>query len=203
MKDNDLFTLAIAMLGATLLGLWMIWPDGRVPTNDNDGPGPNLILQMGGRLEGLVAIDLDENLAPQNVERIVDLAESGAYKGIAFHRVIDGFMAQTGDVEFGKMTTDLEQAGYGSSGLPPVPAEFSDIPFVRGLVGMARGPSPDSADSQFFIVLQRAPNLDGQYTVVGQVVAGMDLVDQIAKGDPDNGGKVEDPDFIIKAWIED
>lgn len=203
MRDNDIFNIAVGVLVVTLVGIWMMLPGGNIPTDDSDGPGPNLAMQIGGVSQGYVVIDLEERLAPQNVERVVELATQSLYNGVAFHRVVDGVLAQTGDVEYGKMSTNLENAGYGASGLPLVPAEFSDVPFVRGIVGMARGPDPDSADSQFFIVLDRAPKLDGQYTVIGHVVAGMDVVDKITRGDPAADGRVEDPDYIIEAWIED
>lgn len=159
-----------------------------------DGPGPNLEIEVSGEAEGTVVIDLFEDRAPQHVERIVTLAEDGAYDGVVFHRVIEGFMAQTGDVEFGT-GEDLSRAGTGGSELPDLEAEFSDTSFQRGIVGMARSQDPDSANSQFFIMFAPAPHLDGQYTAVGQVIEGMDVVDQIARGEGP-GGAVADPDVM-------
>ena len=159
-----------------------------------DGPGPNLRIDVAGKAEGTVVIDLLEDVAPQHVERITTLAEEGAYDGVAFHRVIEGFMAQTGDVEFGK-GEDLGRAGTGGSDRPDLPAEFSDIPFERGIVGMARAQDPDSANSQFFIMFDEAPFLDNQYTVVGRVIEGMDVVDQITRGEGQSGA-VADPDIM-------
>ena len=135
---------------------------------------------------GTVTVDLFEDVAPQHVERITTLAEQGAYDGVVFHRVIDGFMAQTGDVEFGRGEV-TPRSGTGGSDLPNVPAEFSDIPFERGVVGMARSQDPDSANSQFFIMFEPGPFLNGEYTVVGEVTDGMDVVDAIKRGDGPNG----------------
>jgi peptidylprolyl isomerase len=148
-----------------------------------DGPGPNLAIDVEGAANGRIVIDLLPDVAPGHVERIVALAEGGDYDGVVFHRVIDGFMAQTGDVEFGA-GDDLGSAGMGGSDLPDLPAEFSDVPFERGVVGMARARDPDSANSQFFIMFAPATHLNGQYTVVGRVSEGMDVVDAIAKGEP-------------------
>ncbi|MBJ3763470.1 peptidylprolyl isomerase [Maribius pontilimi] len=137
-------------------------------------------IELGGGVTGTVAIELFEDVAPNHVERIAALAESGAYDDVVFHRVIDGFMAQTGDVQFGKMGGDMARAGYGGSDLPDLEQEFSDRPFERGVVGMARsGNSVDSANSQFFIMFQPAPHLNGDYTVVGEVTSGMEAIDQI------------------------
>jgi cyclophilin family peptidyl-prolyl cis-trans isomerase len=152
---------------------------------------------------GPVKIELLPEVAPQHVERIVTLAEQGAYDGVAFHRVIEGFMAQTGDVEFGEVQADgsvSPRAGSGGSDLGNVPAEFSDTPFERGTVGMARAQSPDSANSQFFIMFDAAPHLNGSYTVVGRVVEGMENVDQIKRG-RGQGGSVSEPDKIVKATV--
>ena len=149
-----------------------------------DGPGPNLVIEVAGEANGTVVIDLLPDYAPKHVAQIVALAEAGAYDGVVFHRVIDGFMAQTGDVRFGKAGGDLSMAGTGDSDMPNLPAEFSDVSFQRGIVGMARAQDPDSANSQFFIMFAPAPHLDGQYTVVGHVVQGMEVVDAVAKGEP-------------------
>lgn len=154
---------------------------------------------------GPVKIELLPEIAPRHVERIVTLAEQGAYDGIAFHRVIEGFMAQTGDVEHGEVQADgsvSPRAGTGGSELGNVKAEFSDVPFERGTVGMARSQSPDSANSQFFIVFQAASHLDGNYTVFGRVVEGMEHVDAIKRGSG-QGGTVGEPDRIVRATVSD
>ena len=160
-----------------------------------------LTLQVGGQAQGTVVIDLADRQAPNHVARITELANSGAYDGVAFHRVIDGFMAQTGDVQFGKPGEDAAQAGRGGSTLPDLKAEFSDLPFDRGTVGMARSSSPDSANSQFFIMFAPAPHLNGQYTVVGHVTKGMDVVEAIKKGSGGNGEVTGQPDRIVKATV--
>ena len=152
---------------------------------------------------GTFHIDLFEDVAPNHVERITTLAEEGAYDDVVFHRVIDGFMAQTGDVQFGDTEDgyDLNRAGMGGSDMPDLPAEFSDVPFKRGVVGMARAQDPNSANSQFFVMLEDGPFLNGQYTVIGEVVDGMDNVDKIKKGDQAQNGKVSDPDRILSATV--
>ncbi len=148
---------------------------------------------------GNVVIDLAEDVAPQHTARLKALADAGEYDNVAFHRVIEGFMAQTGDVQYADMEDDFRpgQAGMGGSSQPDLEAEFSDIPFERGTVGMARSQNPNSANSQFFIMFAPAPGLNGQYTVVGTVTEGMELVDQIKRGDPNNNGSVTDPDRMI------
>ena len=153
--------------------------------------------------EGEVVIGLRPDLAPKHVEQIKALVREGAYDNVAFHRVIDGFMAQTGDVEFGDLKDgyDPERAGMGDSEMPNLPAEFSDEPYERGTVGMARSNDPNSANSQFFIMLAPNPGLNGQYTVVGEVESGMEFVDNIKKGDPADNGKVTDPDRMVKVTI--
>jgi cyclophilin family peptidyl-prolyl cis-trans isomerase len=153
--------------------------------------------------DGPVKIELLPEVAPNHVERIVTLAENGAYDGVAFHRVIDGFMAQTGDVAYGEVQPDgsvSPRVGTGGSDLDNVKAEFSDVPFERGTVGMARSQSPDSANSQFFIMFEPAPHLNGSYTVVGRVVEGMENVDAIKRGSG-QGGTVSQPDKIVKATV--
>ncbi len=137
--------------------------------------------------DGKVLIALRPDLAPKHVERIKALAKKGFYDGIVFHRVIDGFMAQTGDPQ---------GTGAGGSDLPDLPAEFSNEPFVRGIVGAARTPDPNSANSQFFIMFARAPNLDKQYTVWGKVVSGMEFVDRIKRGEPPSN-----PDKMLKVRL--
>ena len=154
--------------------------------------------------DGDVTIALRPDLAPKHVAQIKKLVRDGAYDNVAFHRVIDGFMAQTGDVQFGNMKKGFnpQAVGTGGSDLPDLPAEFSKSEqFTRGVVGMARSQDPNSANSQFFIMFAPAPNLDGQYTIVGKVVGGMDLVDKIKKGDEADNGTVSDPDRMIKVRI--
>jgi len=167
-----------------------------------DGPGPNLVVEIAGKANGTVVIDLLEDVAPQHVAQIAALAEEGAYDGVVFHRVIDGFMAQTGDVEFGKIGGDMRKAGTGGSALDDLPAEFSDVPYDRGIVGMARSQSPDSANSQFFIMFDEGYFLNGQYTVVGRVIEGMDIVDTIKLGEGGNGAVVGEPDRMESVSVE-
>ena len=150
---------------------------------------------------GTIVIDLLDDAAPAHVRQIAELARAGAYDGVVFHRVIDGFMAQTGDVEFGKLGMDLRRAGTGGSDRPDLKAEFSDIPFDRGVVGMARAPDPDSANSQFFIMFAPGHFLNGQYTVVGKVTEGMDVVDAIKRGTGPNGAVIGRPDVMKKVTI--
>ena len=150
--------------------------------------------------DGDVKIELFSDVAPKHVERIKKLADDGKYDNVVFHRVIDGFMAQTGDIKFGNSANDefdLRRAGTGGSSLPDLKAEFNDLPHERGTLSMARAQNPDSANSQFFICFKAAPFLDRQYTVFGKVVEGMELVDKIKKGDSNNNGSVNDPDKII------
>ena len=150
--------------------------------------------------DGDVKIELYEDKAPNHVKRIKLLAEEGKYNGVVFHRVIDGFMAQTGDVKFGNSSNDnfnLRSAGTGGSDLPDLKEEFSDLPHQRGTLSMARSQDPNSANSQFFICFKEASFLDRQYTVFGKVIEGMELVDKIKKGDSDDNGSVSDPDKII------
>lgn len=153
---------------------------------------------------GTVKIEMLPDIAPQHVDRIATLAQQGAYNGIAFHRVIEGFMAQTGDVEHGKVADDgsvSSRAGTGGSSMSDIPAEFSDVPFDRGVVGMARSQRVDSANSQFFIMFDDGHFLNGQYTVWGRVVEGMEHVDNIALGSGQSG-RVEKPDRILSARVE-
>ena len=153
--------------------------------------------------DGPVVIQLMPEVAPKHVERIKQLAAKGEYDNVAFHRVIEGFMAQTGDVQYGNMEKNFQpaQAGMGGSSLPDVPAEFSNVPFERGVIGMARSQDPNSANSQFFIMFAPRDFLNGQYTVVGKVVSGMENVDKIKRGDQDNNGSVADPDRMIKVTV--
>lgn len=155
-----------------------------------------LEIDVEGQAKGTIKIDLLEDLAPKHVEQITALASEGAYDNVVFHRVIDGFMAQTGDVQYGKQGADMSGAGRGGSERPDLPAEFSDVPFERGVVGMARSNQPNSANSQFFIMFDSAPSLNGQYTVVGKVTEGMEVVDQIKRGDGANGSVLSAPDVM-------
>ena len=150
--------------------------------------------------DGDVKIEMFPDVAPNHVKRITELANSGKYDNVVFHRVIDGFMAQTGDVKFGNSESkdfDLRRAGMGGSDLPDLKQEFNDVPHERGTLSMARSSDPDSANSQFFICFEQASFLDRQYTVFGKVIEGMEFVDKIKRGDSDNNGSVSDPDKII------
>ena len=154
-----------------------------------------MILQI---TTGEVKIELFPEKAPNHVARIKELADSGKYDGVVFHRVIDGFMAQTGDVQFGNSSDsnfNLQRAGMGGSDLPDLKQEFNDVPHVRGTLSMARSSDPNSANSQFFICFENASHLDGQYTVFGKVISGMENIDKITKGDGPNGS-VSNPDKI-------
>ena len=149
---------------------------------------------------GDVKIELFKDVAPNHVKRITELANTGKYDNVVFHRVIDGFMAQTGDVKFGNSSSadfDLRRAGMGGSDFPDLKQEFSSIPHERGTLSMARSSDPDSANSQFFICFKSAPFLDRQYTVFGKVIEGMENVDKIKRGDENNNGSVSEPDKII------
>ena len=150
--------------------------------------------------KGKVVIETLPKIAPNHVKRIKELADNGKYDNVVFHRVIDGFMAQTGDVKFGNSSSndfDLGRAGMGGSDLPDLQQEFSKLPHDRGTLSMARSSDPNSANSQFFICFKPAPFLDNQYTVFGKVVEGMEFVDKIKRGDESNNGSVSDPDKII------
>ena len=149
---------------------------------------------------GRITIEARPDLAPNHVKHIKELVSEGFYDNIVFHRVIDGFMAQTGDVKFGNSSSkdfDLRRAGMGGSDLPDLPAEFNDLPHEKGTLSMARSSDPNSANSQFFICFQAAPFLDRNYTVFGKVIEGMEHVDKIKRGDSNNNGAVTDPDKII------
>ncbi|MBB6259543.1 cyclophilin family peptidyl-prolyl cis-trans isomerase [Paenochrobactrum gallinarii] len=153
--------------------------------------------------DGDVAIELNPDVAPKHVEQIKKLVREGAYDGVAFHRVIPGFMAQTGDVKFGNLDKNYNatRVGTGGSQYADIPAEFSDKPFVRGTVGMARSQNPNSANSQFFIMFNEGSFLNGQYTVIGEVTSGMEAVDKIKKGNEADNGSVDNPDKIVKAIV--
>lgn len=158
-------------------------------------PENTILIELTG---GTVTVQLLPDVAPKHVERMKELARSGAYDNVAFHRVIDGFMAQTGDVQNGNMEKDfnLRAAGTGGSEKPNVPAEFSKVPHARGSIGAARSAQPDSANSQFFINFKDNDFLNGQYTVYGQVISGMEHVDAIARGEPP-----AEPDRMISVKV--
>lgn len=160
-------------------------------------------IDVTGEAEGTIVVDLFEDVAPEHVARITTLATEGAYDDVVFHRVIDGFMAQTGDVEFGNLGQDMRYAGRGGSSYDDLAAEFSDMSFTRGTLGMARSQSPDSGNSQFFIMFAPAPHLDGQYTVLGQVVEGMEVVDMIRRGRSRNGAVTGEPDRMTAVRVLD
>ena len=161
----------------------------------------DLQIEIGGEANGTVTVELFDDVAPGHVERITTLANEGAYDGVYFHRVIDGFMAQTGDVEFAKEGQDMRMAGRGGSSYPDLKAEFSAQSFDRGVLGMARSQNPDSANSQFFIMFEPAPHLNGQYTVVGKVTDGMDVIDAIKRGTGPNGAVVGEPDRMVSVTV--
>ncbi len=151
---------------------------------------------IGETVSGTIQIDLLEEVAPLHAAQISALAEQGAYDGVVFHRVIEGFMAQTGDVRFGKNPEDMSRAGMGGSDLGNIQAEFSDVPFDRGVVGMARSQNPNSANSQFFIMFEPGYFLNGQYTVVGRVTAVIDVADALKRGHPQSGAISGQPDVM-------
>lgn len=162
---------------------------------------PVMEITVAGETSGVIRIALRPDLAPQHVERIIALAEEGAYDGVVFHRVIEGFMAQTGDVQFGRAGGDTARAGMGGSQLPNLPAEFSAEPFARGVMGMARSQSPNSANSQFFLMFAPAPHLNGQYTVLGQITEGLEVLDAIKRGRGPNGAVLGTPDRMESVRI--
>jgi peptidylprolyl isomerase len=153
---------------------------------------------------GTIVIDLFEDVAPNHAARLKELAAAGAYDNVVFHRVIDGFMAQTGDVKFGKLGSDMRRAGTGGSDMPDVAQEFSDIPYDQaGIVGIARSQDVNSANSQFFIMFGPYPSLNGQYTVVGKVTEGQDVVDAIKRGRGGSGQINGQPDVMKTVTVID
>ncbi|QDC09794.1 peptidylprolyl isomerase [Oceanicola sp. D3] len=148
---------------------------------DIKDPENTILIELEG---GTVTVELLPDVAPQHSARMKELARAGAYDNVVFHRVIEGFMAQTGDVAHGKAGGDTRRAGTGGSDLPNVPAEFNKLPFDRGVIGAARSQSPDSANSQFFICFDDVHFLNGNYTVYGRVIDGMEHVDAIPRGEP-------------------
>ena len=170
-------------------------------TNQSFAKGDFMIMKL---KDGDVIIELFNDIAPNHVERFKKLSREKKYDNVVFHRVIDGFMAQTGDVQFGNFTLDsydISRAGTGQSVYPDLKAEFSDIPHERGTLSMARSSDPNSANSKFFICFKEAPHLDRQYTVFGKVVQGMEFVDLIKKGEGSNGAVLK-PDKIISLTIK-
>ena len=152
---------------------------------------------------GVITVDLFEDVAPNHVAQISDLAADGVYDNVVFHRVIDGFMAQTGDVQYGKAGGDISRAGMGGSDKPDLKAEFSDVSYERGIIGMARSSNPVSANSQFFIMFDAGHFLNGKYTVVGKVTDGMDVVDAIKLGLGQNGAVIGTPDVMRQVTVVD
>ena len=162
-----------------------------------------MVIEVEGEANGVIEIELLPNIAPLHVERIKILARDGLYNGVVFHRVIDGFMAQTGDVKFGKIEGYKRRyAGQGGSNYPDLDAEFSSIKYEEGTVGMARAQNPNSANSQFFIMFNRSPNLDGNYTVFGKVIHGQEIVNSIKRGAMSDNGSVINPDIMKKVSIK-
>jgi len=165
-----------------------------------------LEIDVTGEANGTITIDLFEDVAPLHVAQITAIAAAGGYDGVVFHRVIDGFMAQTGDVAYGDSTDDafdIRRAGTGGSAFDNIPAEFSDLDFTRGVIGMARSQDPDSANSQFFIMFDDGPFLNGEYTIVGEVTGGMDVVDAIKRGTGPNGAVIGTPDMMQEVRVTD
>lgn len=205
MRDNLIATV-LAVLGfAVLAGYFMMTRPDTISAAAiaSETDRPYLVIEIAGEANGEVVVELFSDIAPLHAERLITLANSGEYDNVVFHRVIDRFMAQTGDVQFGKADGDLVGAGRGDSELPNLPAEFSDTPFDRGVVGMARTNNPNSANSQFFIMFESAPHLNGQYTVVGQVVEGMDVVDAIKRGAGRNGEVTIPADVMRKVTVSE
>lgn len=201
MRSSQMLFFVLAAIGALILGSFYysttkVTKGAALAAEHVNAGGPKLEIVVEGEANGTIIIQLFEEVAPQHVERIMSLAESGAYDGVVFHRVIDKFMAQTGDVEFGRSDGDTSRAGMGGSDMADLPAEFSDLTFERGVVGMARSSSPDSANSQFFIMFSPASNLNGQYTIVGQVAEGIDVLDAIKRGEGGNGAVIGTPDVM-------
>jgi peptidylprolyl isomerase len=162
-----------------------------------------LVIEVAGETTGTIEIELRPDVAPQHAERMKRLTREGLYDGVVFHRVIPGFMAQTGDVEHGKLEGfNLRFAGLGGSALPDLPAEFSDINYETGVVGMARSQDPNSANSQFFIMFDEGSFLNGKYTVVGRVSVGQEVVDAIKKGDEAANGAVAEPDYMKTVMVK-
>lgn len=211
MPPRSITFVGLVLLVITVMALAYVnlRPDGEPSARDvaaegsiPDAPGPYLDIVAEGVANGTITIDLNETVAPEHAARLIALAREGAYDGVVFHRVIDGFMAQTGDVRYGRAEGgDLARAGTGGSDRPDLAAEFSDLQFQRGVVGMARSRRPDSANSQFFIMFRAAPHLHGKYTVVGRVTEGMEVVDAIKRGSGRNGAVTTRPDVMREVTV--
>ena len=197
--SKSFLAASVISAGLAVLGGYALSTGSVLAQDAADGPGPNLVIEVDGATKGTITIDLLPEVAPKHVAQIVALAQAGTYDDVVFHRVIDGFMAQTGDVQYGKAGGSSE-AGMGQSDMPNLAAEFSSLSFDRGVIGMARSQDPDSANSQFFITLAATPHLDGQYTIVGRVISGMEVVDAIKKGAGGNG-EVTEPDRMAKVTV--
>jgi peptidylprolyl isomerase len=200
MRDRFIFAGLFGLGAAILAAVWM-QTSASIAQTPPPADAPVLEITVAGEGAGVIRVALRPDLAPQHVERVVTLAESGAYDGVIFHRVIDGFMAQTGDVEHGRAGGNTSRAGTGGSDLPNLPAEFSDEPFARGTMGMARSQHPDSANSQFFLMFAPAPHLNGQYTVLGQVTEGLEVLDAIKRGRGPNGAVLGEPDMMERVRV--
>jgi len=206
MARSTLIAWTLFFVGLLLIvGYYFSTVPGSSPQVVTDAPGeaggPQIEITIEGEASGTVLIELFDTIAPNHAERITTLARGGAYDGVVFHRVIDGFMAQTGDVQHGGPGGDLRMAGTGASSYPDLAAEFSSEPFVAGVVGMARSASPDSANSQFFIMFGEAAHLNGAYTAVGRVIEGMDVVAAIKRGTGSNGAVVGEPDRMARVRV--
>ena len=215
MAKDRLIALVAFLTGAGLVVGYMIWATffstpasfdsmaaNAAPASDASNPRLEIVIEGEGA-NGTVVLELFVDVAPKHVEQMTALAAEGQYDGVVFHRVINGFMAQTGDVQFGKMGGDMRMAGRGGSDRPDLPAEFSDIPFDAGIVGMARSQDPNSANSQFFIMFDAGHFLNGDYTVVGQVVEGMEVVNAIKRGEGGNGAVLGQPDVMKTVRVLD
>ncbi|MCL4676191.1 MAG: peptidylprolyl isomerase [Pararhodobacter sp.] len=207
MRRRDLLGAALALMLAPMLApmLTPILAPILAPTpafaDEGGAAMPILEIDVAGQANGTIRIGLRPDLAPGHVQRIIDLAQADAYDGVVFHRVIDGFMAQTGDVQFGRRGADTQRAGMGGSDLADLRAEFSTAPFERGVMGMARSQSPHSANSQFFLMFAPAPHLNGQYTVLGEIIDGFDVLDAIRRGRGANGAMLDEPDYMADVRV--
>lgn len=188
------------MFRTLALAAGLLFAAATAEAQDVNDPENTLIIELE---DGNVVIEMLPDVAPAHVERVKTLAREGAYDNVAFHRVIGGFMAQTGDVEYGDMEDGFQpsRAGTGGSDKPDLKAEFSDTPFDRGAVGMARSSAPDSANSQFFIMFDDGHFLNNNYTVWGRVIDGMEHVDAITKGDPQSGRVDGQPDRMVSVKV--
>ncbi len=215
MAKDRLIALVTFLSGAGLVVGYMLWATffstpasfdsmaaNAAPASDAANPRIEIMIEGEGA-NGAVVLELFADVAPKHVEQITALAAEGQYDNVVFHRVIDGFMAQTGDVQFGKLGGDMRMAGRGGSDRADLPAEFSEIPFDAGIVGMARSQSPDSANSQFFIMFDAGHFLNGDYTVVGKVVDGMDVVNAIKRGTGGNGAVIGQPDVMKTVRVKE